>query len=586
MSRTLIDYIEEAVYITDTSIKIKKLALSNSPNSAQNSYQKGLSLWQQKKANEAFQFFQKALDESDEKPPLLLLITQLLVDSGYFQQGIEVLKQYSAITKESSLLQVRLALLHDKMNASSSAISILNDCINKDPLCVDAYTLLAEIYGHNRQMDRAESILMALLKQYPSDVEIHNSAASYLSAIGADSAALDAYALTIEKKCYTAATLSKIAKLHYSLGEFDEATRYNLLALSKDPNSAAAYQGIAISKKFSSDDSEIIQKFTDALNTGVSVETQTVLNFSLGKINDDLNKYEQAFEYFKKANQQRQKMLVKPFDINKVKQKFEKLKTYFSEQQIKQLQKKALSNYEPIFIVGMPRSGTTLLERIFSSNDKVFCAGELETLDLFPKHIEASTGNKMPFPEILSHIPEQAIEYYCAQYLESITANYKTYQHTLDKNPLNYANVGFIKTLFPKAKIIHCTRNPVDVCLSIYSQNFGHTNMDFSYDLNDIAQYYTLQSDMMRHWHQQNMDILTISYEDMVTEPKKIIEQLCEYTGLNQLSVESSEQNTNSIRTASVWQARQKIYQGSIERWTRYEEQLSDFIHRYPALLK
>jgi len=559
--------------------------LSNSPNPTQNSYQKGLSLWQQKKANEAFQYFQKAITETDDKPFLLLSITQLLLDSGYFQQGIEVLNQYRTTTQTSSLLQVRLALLHDKMNASTPAISILNDCIKNDPWCVDAYTLLAEIYGHSKQIGLAETILLALLKKYPDDVEIHNSAASYLSAIGADSAALNAYALTIEKKCYTAATLSKIAKLHYSLGEFNEATRYNLLALSKNPNSAAAYQGIAISKKFSTNDSEIIKQFTDALKTGVTVETMTVLNFSLGKIHDDLFKYDQAFKYFKTANQQRKKMLAKPFDINKVKQQFEKLKNYFSEQQIKQLQQKTPNNYEPIFIVGMPRSGTTLLEKIFSSNDKVFCAGEKETLDLFPKHIEDSTGNKVTFPEVLSHIPDQAVEYYCVQYLKSITANYNDYQHTLDKNPLNFANIGFIKMLFPKAKIIHCTRNPVDVCLSIYSQNFAHTNMDFSYDLNDIAQYYSLYSEMMRHWSHQNLDILTISYEDMVTDPKKIIDQLCEYTNLKQLTVESREQNTASIHTASVWQARQNIYHDSIERWTCYENQLSDFIHRYPELL-
>ena len=216
-------------------------ALSNSPNTAQNSYQKGLSLWQQKKANEAFQYFQKAFTETDDKPFFLLSITQLLLDSGYFQQGIEVLNQYSTTTQKSSVLQVRLALLHDKMKYSSSAISILNDCIKSDPLCVDAYTLLAEIYGHSRQIDLAGTILLTLLKQYPDDLEIHNSAASYLSAIGADSAALDAYALSIEKKSYTAASLSKISKLHYSLGEFNEATKYNLLALSIDPNSAAAY---------------------------------------------------------------------------------------------------------------------------------------------------------------------------------------------------------------------------------------------------------------------------------------------------------------------------------------------------------
>jgi len=560
--------------------------LSNSPNSAQNSYQKGLLLWQQKKTNEAFQYFQKAFSETDDKPSFLLSITQLLLDSGYFQQGIEVLNQYRTATEKSSSLQVRLALLHDKMKATTSAISILNDCIKSDPLCVDAYTLLAEIYGHNRQIDLAETTLLALLKRYPDNLEIHNSAASYLTAIGADSAALDAYALAIEKKSYTVATLSKIAKLHHSLGEFNEATRYNLLALSKYPNNAAAYQGIATSKKFSTDDSEIIKQFTDALKIGLSIETSTVLNFSLGKINDDLSKFDQAFEFFKTANQQRKKMLAKPFDINSVKQQFEKLKNYFSEQQINQLQKKTSNTYEPIFIVGMPRSGTTLLERIFSSNDQVFCAGELETLDLFPKHIEDSTGNKVIFPEVLSHIPGQAVDYYCKQYLESVSANYNDYQHTLDKNPLNFANIGLIKMLFPKAKIIHCTRNPMDICLSIYFQNFAHTNMDFSYDLNDIAQYYSLYSEMMQHWRHQNIDILTISYDDMVTDTKKIIDQLCEYTGLKQLTVEPLEQNVASIHTASVWQARQNIYKDSIERWKSYEKQLSDFILRYPELLK
>jgi tetratricopeptide (TPR) repeat protein len=560
--------------------------LSKSPDPAQNLYLKGLSLWKQKNANEAFQYFQKALNETDDKIFLLLSITQLLLDSGYFQQGIEVLNQYPTATQKSSLLKVRLALLHDKTKAPTSAISILKDCIKSDPLCVDAYTLLAEIYGHHRQVPLAETILLALIKQYPNDLEIHNSAAEFLSTIGADSAALEAYALTIEKKTYTAATLSKIAKLHYSLGQFHEATRYNLLALLKDPSNASAYQGIATSKKFNTDDSEIIEKFTDALKVGQTVETTTVLNFSLGKINDDLYKFEQAFEYFTKANQQRKSMLAKPFDINSVKQQFEKLKSYFSEQQIKQLQKKSPNTFEPIFIVGMPRSGTTLLERIFSSNDKVFCAGEMDTLDLFPKHIENSTGNKVMFPNILSHIPDQAVEYYCDHYLQSITANYNDYRHTLDKNPLNFAHIGFIKVLFPKAKIIHCTRNPVDICLSIYFQNFAHSNLDFSYDLNDIAQYYSLYSAMMKHWSHQNLDILTISYDDMVTDTKKTIDKLYKYTGLKQLSVEPGEQNTASIHTASVWQARQNIYKDSIERWTNYENQLSDFISRYPELLK
>jgi Tfp pilus assembly protein PilF len=559
--------------------------LSTSPNTAQDLYQKGLSLWQQKKTNEAFQYFQKAFAETDDKPFFLLSITQLLLDSGYYQQAIEVLNQYSTATQKSSVLQVRLALLHDKKKDSSSAISILIDCIENDPLCVEAYTLLAEIYGHSRQIDLAETTLLALLKQYPDDIDIHNSAASYLSAIGADSAALGAYALSIEKKSYTAATLLKIAKLHNSLGQFNEATKYNLLALSKDRNSAAPYQGIATSKKFSMDDSKIIKQFTDALKADLSVQTSTVLNFSLGKIHDDLCEFGQAFEYFKTANKQRKKMLTRPFDINGVKQQFEKSKNYFNEQQINQLQKKTSNSYEPIFIVGIPRSGTTLLERIFSSNDKVYCAGELETLDLFPKHIENSTGNKVFFPEILSHIPDQAVEYYCEQYLESISANFKDYLHTLDKNPFNFANIGFIKMLFPKAKIIHCTRNPVDICLSIYFQNFAHTNLDFSYDLNDIAEYYSLYSEMMSHWSHQNLDILTISYDDMVTDTKKVIDQLCEYTGLEQLTVETLN-NTTSIHTASVWQARQNIYKDSIERWTSYEHQLSDFLHRYPELLK
>ena len=319
--------------------------------------------------------------------------------------------------------------------------------------------------------------------------------------------------------------------------------------------------------------------FTDQLK--ISKSLKKTLRTSPLKVT-----FDQAFEYFKTANQQRKKMLGKPFDINSVKQQFEKLKNYFSEQQINLLQKKTSNTYEPIFIVGMPRSGTTLLERIFSSNDKVYCAGELETLDLFPKHIENSTGNKVFFPEILSHIPDQAVEYYCEQYLESISANFKDYLHTLDKNPFNFANIGFIKMLFPKAKIIHCTRNPVDVCLSMYFQNFAHTNMDFSYDLNDIAEYYSLYSEMMQHWSQQNIDILTINYDDIVSDTKKIIDQLCEFTGLKQLTVESSEQNADSIHTASVWQARQKIYKDSIERWTSYENQLSDFINRYPGLLK
>jgi len=174
-------------------------------------------------------------------------------------------------------------------------------------------------------------------------------------------------------------------------------------------------------------------------------------------MNDDLANYQGASEYFQTANKKRREGLNPAFDIKAIQQQFSAVKGYFTRERIARLQTHGASDASPIFIVGMPRSGTTLVQRIFASDKTVFCAGEMETLDRMSGHMESSTGKRIAFPAVLSHLPSRAMKYYCDQYLDSATAEFRSYRHVLDKNPLNFINIGLIGILFPRARIVHCT---------------------------------------------------------------------------------------------------------------------------------
>jgi len=300
-------------------------------------------------------------------------------------------------------------------------------------------------------------------------------------------------------------------------------------------------------------------------------ENQSVnLSFALAKAYEDMNRIEESFNYLEKGNKIKRKNL--QFNIDQEIKLFTSIKENFKKINFSEFKEKHNLKKNIIFILGMPRSGTTLVEQIISSHPHVFGSGELpylskiikdelmENNELSNKKIE----NLMKDKHLVNNLREQ---YYT--YLEKFNANE---DYLTDKAPLNFRWIGLIKILFPNAKIIHCSRNSKDNCLSLY-KNLFEGGLNFSYDQKELGTYYNLYSDLMNFWKNLSTNLFfEAAYENIVNNQEVESKKIIEFCGLVwDPKCLSFYKNKSPIKTMSTAQARQPIYKSSVKSYEKFE---------------
>ena len=296
--------------------------------------------------------------------------------------------------------------------------------------------------------------------------------------------------------------------------------------------------------------------------------------FALGKAYDDLKDSEEAIKFLtlgnKMMNKNRNSNITEEINItNEMKNAFENIDL--------SIKHKSFSNKKIIFICGMPRSGTTLVEQIISSHNKVYGAGELPFLSSVV-HDNFFNDNKLDKKKIakLQNSPENLIN---DQYFEKISL-FNFDEHVLtDKALINFKWIGFIKIFFPNSKIIHCKRDPKDNCLSIYKNNFSGSNLNWAFNQKDISNYYNNYNFLMKFWYSKIPEFIhTIEYEKLVSDKKNEIEKLLEFCELElDDNCFNHHKNTKTqIKTVSISQARQAVYSSSVRSSDKYKNHLKE----------
>jgi len=301
----------------------------------------------------------------------------------------------------------------------------------------------------------------------------------------------------------------------------------------------------------------------------------------LGKASDDIQDYKKAFKYYKFGNDHRRLQI--NFSINQEIEEFKNIKVFFNKKVFKKDNNKNL-NPIPIFILGMPRSGTTLVEQIISSHKSVFAGDELNFLQeislkyLFndKKVLSLKKMEKLYNNNIITKIRDE--------YLVKLKSVSKESKIITDKHPINFKWIGLIKMALPQSKIIHCVRNPKDNCLSIYKNYFSNNKLNFAYDLNELSRYYKLYNNLLRYWNIILPDfIMNVSYEKIVDDPINQIKKMLEFSNLSwDDNCLKFYNNKRPVRTASDAQVRQKIYKKSVNSWKNYDDYLADFFDKLP----
>jgi hypothetical protein len=316
-------------------------------------------------------------------------------------------------------------------------------------------------------------------------------------------------------------------------------------------------------------------KFTaqDDLET----ESKIGLNFALGKIFDDHNNYPQAFKYYAAANALKNESFNYSAEADAA--RFSELIKVFNADFIQQQQHLGGGSDLPVFIVGMPRSATTLTEQIISSHPQVQAAGEVVFWGKAPVAMPLRLNTTTPYPQCVAEmLPQQASDI-AAMYestLLKIVGTNNQLKHITDKMPHNFVHLGLIALLFPNAKIIHTKRDPIDTCLSIFFQNFNESHT-YACSLENLGHHYRQYQRIMQHWHTVLPGrIMDINYADTVADPEYWSRKLIAHIGLEwDDACLSPHKLERSVKTASIWQVRQPIYKSSVERWRNYEEFLA-----------
>lgn len=353
------------------------------------------------------------------------------------------------------------------------------------------------------------------------------------------------------------------------LGRFDRAINALEKAIELQPGNVAAYYDLIHAKKVSQADRPVIEQMRKlAASSSLSDRDSTSLHFALGKAFDDLGEYGRAIEHFDEAN--RKTRTRQTFDSSAHRASIEKTMALYGPASASRTLPGASNSDLPILIVGMMRSGTTLVEQILSSHPAIGAGGELS--------FWGDTATE------LQHVPPDAIkaeirQRVSSQYIARLRELAPAASRVTDKMPHNFLWLGLIHSILPQARIIRCRRNPLDTCLSIYCTHFG-VYKGFACDRDDIVAYYQEYERLMDHWRSvlPSDRLIEVDYEELVANREPVARNLIAFCGLDwDDACLRHDKNDRAVKTASLWQVRQPIYTSSVERWRHYEPWLGAF---------
>ena len=539
--------------------------------------------------NQAEKHFLSVLKIIPRHPETLNNLAFCLIQLQKSPEKIErLLKSAVNLKKDYSQAYINLILFYKDTEQPVNALKIYSLFSRHCKLSKQHKLDQARILQDIGQFWESYEILKELIQQYPDYMEAHFYFANVALRLGDNENASRHFQTVLDHE-FNIVALNNLAMCYLSMREKDRAENMLRESIGKVPHYAEAYRNLSMLKKFKSIDDPDIKLFETSLNELDIIDTQEVhLYFALGKAYDDCADYEKAFHYYSLGNKTQRGFY--DYSINDPVEKIESLKKAFKSEKgyVPVADKFNDEHPVPIFIVGMPRSGTSLLEQILSSVKSVNALGELTLVEnqMIGKSIDSDFFYPRDFHQ-LSRSDFKGFRDVFFEHVKRIDA-FQTHERAIDpiyivdKQPFNFWHVGLILQMFPEAKIIHSVRNPLDTCLSNYFQ-FFHGNLGYVYDLKEIGQYYQLQEKMMDFWKSCYTDsIFTIDYQQLVDQPETNLTALFEFIGIewSQAYLKFYE-SKRPVRTLSVEQVRSPIYKGSVARWKHYQPWIGELIKQF-----
>ena len=465
-----------------------------------------------------------------------------------------------------------LSLAFQKKGEFNNSVKIMHDALLLYPRNVLHLNNLGISYHNLEQFIEAEKHFQRGLELEPNYINILNNLGNLKKDLNLIDEAIKYYKKSLSINSNILVTNFNLAIIYQSLGEFEKSKEYLEKTLEINPNFSEADRVLSLITKYDENNEHfkiMLKKISDSKLNDYEV---LQLHFGLGKCYEDINDYENAFNHYNKGNSIKKK--ITNYNIQHDIIKFEKVKNIFKTYKNFKIKK---NERKIIFVLGMPRSGTSLTEQILSSHNDVFGGGEIPFIPSIINKNFLQDKNVKIFNEIndLEKKLNNSQDYYLRQ-ISSIDNSEKSFT---DKTPLNFRYIGFLINIFPNLKIINCKRNPVDICWSNFKNYFGGT-LNFSNDLEDLAKYYNQYENIMKFWKKYfSNNIYDLNYENLVNNPEEEIKNLIKFCELSwDPNCLKHYENKRLIQTVSFNQARKPIYKSAIKSSNMYEKYLDKLV--------
>ena len=491
---------------------------------------------------------------------------------GQTDEALNSYKQALSINPDYADAHNNIGIVYHEMGQFDEAIKCYKKLIAIKPEHAEVHNNLGVTLNKLTQFHEAINSYKQALVINPNYDEAHFNLSVTLYELGQSDEALNSYKQALSINPDYADAHNNIGNILQDLGQLDEAFSSYVHALAIDHDNAVFHRNLALLKNYKEGDTQFAHMQSLLSSNNLSQSERIHLCFALAKSYADLGKKDKLFKVLNEGNQLRKEelnyLIERDLNNHSVHKKLF-INTVSNSSSYESL------TVRPIFIVGMPRSGTSLVEQIISSHHKVYGAGELNVLD---KLIAPIFNDYLVHNNTLSEKNFLSIR---QGYLNNLSSLNVSESIITDKMPTNFANIGFILKAFPEAKIIHLKRDAMAVCWSIYQRYFPSESLGFPYDMKDLGQFYNSYTELMTFWHELSPNqIYDISYEDLTMNQEEETRKLLEYCELDwDENCLNFHKNIRAVKTASSSQVRDKMYQGSSNVWKKYEAQLKPLIN-------
>lgn len=482
------------------------------------------------------------------------------------------------MAKTSILTRLKMKRADELLNAGrfNEAGSLLLQVCRQNPRDLAAWVKLSKVQGELCEYRESERSAARALEIKPDCLEAYYNLGYAIELQGKLDEALAAFRKSLEINPGSAYALGSITRILEKQGDFDAANRFLQRILELGITSIpAAHTFAKICSRYGSCDGAVryIRKILDSGE--LQPEDRMKLYFTLGELYDRLGEYDDAFRCIRAANN------MKPAraDSRRHAANVSRLLETCSREYIAGLPDSGNTSSRPLFIVGMPRSGTTLVEQIVSSHPDVAAAGELTTIPALAGSLAASPETGPALLHQLDRVSRDSLARASEKYLGVLGGVSSGARYVTDKLPYNFLHLGLIQLLFPESRVIHTVRNPLDTCLSCYFLDFAGSH-DYTSSLQDLGRFYLQYERIMQHWREVlTIPIIDVQYEELVRDQESITRELISFLGLDwNDSCLRFHESTRFARTASYDQVRQPMYARSVGRWKNYEKYLGPLI--------